>query len=109
MIQIQSSRVWRTVRVAALAAFALLPALVSSGSAAPDGAYLLARADVALPERPLQQLPPEEDASEIFADAPHGVDPVVTGPVSAQFRERRELLRCDAATWPDVPRGCYPD
>ena len=109
MAQIQSNRGWRSVRVAALAAFALLPGLASSGSAAPDDAPVLARAEFALPERPLQSLPPEEDASEIFADAPYGVDPIVTGPVSAQFRERRQLLGCEAATWPNVPRGCYPD
>lgn len=98
----------RPVRVAVLAAFTLLPALVSPGSATPDDALVLARAEVAPAERPVRPLQPD-DASEIFADAPYGVDPVVTGPVSAQFRERRQHLGCDTATWPNVPRGCYPD
>lgn len=109
MTQIHFNYGWRSVRVAALAAFALLPALASSGSAAPDGGFALARAEVALPETPLQPLPPAEDASEIFADAPYGVDPIVTGPVSAEFRDRQRALGCKAATWPHISSGCYPD
>jgi hypothetical protein len=66
-------------------------------------------AEVALPDTPLQPLPPAEDASEIFADAPYGVDPIVTGPVSAEFRDRQRALGCKAATWPHISSGCYPD
>lgn len=47
-------------------------------------------------------------AQELFSDAPIGVDPIVTGPRTAAFRERQEFLHCDAARWPDVPVGCYP-
>jgi hypothetical protein len=48
-------------------------------------------------------------AEERFADAPDGVDPVVTGPVSAAFKSVRKAAGCDAATWPNVPMPCYPD
>jgi hypothetical protein len=51
---------------------------------------------------------PVEQAS-LFPDAPYGVDPVVTGPVSANFRETREAFGCDRAVWPNVPAACYPD
>jgi hypothetical protein len=58
----------------------------------------------ASPERPL----PVESAS-LFPDAPDGVDPVVTGPVSAGFRKTQEAFACDRAIWPNVPAACYPD
>lgn len=45
---------------------------------------------------------------EDLAVAEFGIDPVVTGPVSAAFRERQARLGCRAATWPDIPAGCYP-
>ena len=48
---------------------------------------------------------PAEDA---FADAPFGVDPVVTGPTSVAFKTRQEAIRCDKASWPDIPLACYP-
>ncbi|MCI5074959.1 hypothetical protein [Oricola sp.] len=44
-----------------------------------------------------------------FADAPHGVDPMVTGPVSTSFRERRAIAGCEQAEWPEIPLKCYPD
>ena len=47
-------------------------------------------------------------AERLFPDAPDGVDPVVTGPVSAAFRQRQAAAGCDRATWPDVPAECYP-
>jgi hypothetical protein len=49
------------------------------------------------------------DAASLFPDAPYGVDPVVTGPVSAQFRQTREVFGCDRAVWPNIPAACYPE
>lgn len=46
---------------------------------------------------------------ERFADAPHGVDPIVTGPAPKAFRDQQRALDCDTARWPDIPAGCYPD
>jgi hypothetical protein len=51
---------------------------------------------------------PVEQAS-LFPDAPYGVDPVVTGPVSAGFRQTREVFGCDRAVWPNIPAACYPE
>jgi len=48
------------------------------------------------------------DAQRMFADAPYGVDPVVTGPRSAPFRQQQQLAGCDKAVWPDIPIACYP-
>ena len=42
-------------------------------------------------------------------DALFGVDPVVTGPVSAGFKARRAAANCDTAVWPNIPAACYPD
>lgn len=49
------------------------------------------------------------EAAEIFADAPDGVDPIVTGPVSAAFRHRQADAGCDKAVWPNIPTVCYPN
>ncbi|WP_245270339.1 hypothetical protein [Mesorhizobium ciceri] len=54
-------------------------------------------------------LPSEAQAEQIFADAPDGVDPVVTGPVSAAFKQRQVSANCDSAVWPNIPMVCYPD
>ncbi|RWP28030.1 hypothetical protein [Mesorhizobium sp.] len=55
-------------------------------------------------------LPPDtRTAEQLFADAPDGVDPVVTGPVSAAFKQRQEAANCDSAVWPNIPTVCYPD
>jgi len=52
---------------------------------------------------------PEQTAAEVaYADAPYGVDPVVTGPTSGAFKAQRESAGCDGARWPDVPLECYP-
>lgn len=51
----------------------------------------------------------KQTAAQKFASAPDGVDPVVTGPVSAQFRERQRAFDCERAVWPDIPLACYPD
>ncbi|MET3662360.1 hypothetical protein [Aquamicrobium ahrensii] len=47
-------------------------------------------------------------AQQLFSDAPDGVDPMVTGPVSSAFRERQREAGCAEAVWPNVPLGCYP-
>lgn len=49
------------------------------------------------------------EPSERFAQAPFGVDATVTGPVSKEFRERRDALGCETAEWPHIPSGCYPN
>ncbi len=49
------------------------------------------------------------EAEIAYADAPYGVDPVVTGPVSDDFRIRRENAGCDRAQWPEIPVECYPE
>ncbi|TKB83129.1 MAG: hypothetical protein E5W81_11225 [Mesorhizobium sp.] len=48
-------------------------------------------------------------AEQLFADAPDGVDPIVTGPVSAAFKQRQQNAGCDSAVWPNIPVVCYPD
>ncbi|TIX27650.1 hypothetical protein [Mesorhizobium sp.] len=50
-----------------------------------------------------------QSAEQIFADAPDGVDPMVTGPVSAAFKQRQDAANCDSAVWPNIPMVCYPD
>ncbi|RWX67878.1 hypothetical protein EN780_10900 [Mesorhizobium sp. M4B.F.Ca.ET.089.01.1.1] len=55
-------------------------------------------------------LPPDtQTAEQMFADAPDGVDPVVTGPVSAAFKQRQQDAGCDSAVRPKIPATCYPD
>lgn len=55
-------------------------------------------------------LPPEtETAEQLYADAPDGVDPIVTGPVSAAFKQQQKTAGCDTAVWPKIPVACYPD
>jgi len=51
---------------------------------------------------------PPTAAERLFPDAPDGADPVVTGPVSAAFRQRQVAAGCDQAVWPEVPAECYP-
>ncbi|WP_246675421.1 hypothetical protein [Mesorhizobium sp. B2-3-4] len=48
-------------------------------------------------------------AQQVYADAPDGVDPVVTGPVSTAFKQRQASANCDTAVWPNIPMVCYPD
>ncbi|KRB20950.1 hypothetical protein EB815_06320 [Mesorhizobium loti] len=54
-------------------------------------------------------LPSNAPAEQVFADAPDGVDPVVTGPVTAAFKQRQDAANCDTAVWPNIPMVCYPD
>lgn len=51
----------------------------------------------------------KRSAEQFFADAPDGVDPVVTGPVSTAFKQRQKNAGCDSAVWPKIPAVCYPD
>jgi hypothetical protein len=53
--------------------------------------------------------PDARTAQQMFADAPDGVDPVVTGPVSTAFKQRQKAANCDSAVWPKIPAICYPD
>jgi hypothetical protein len=46
-------------------------------------------------------------AEKLFADAPDGVDPIVTGPVSAAFKQRQANIGCEKAIWPNVPAACF--
>jgi hypothetical protein len=50
-----------------------------------------------------------QSAEQVFADAPDGVDPMVTGPVSAGLKQRQDAANCDSAVWPNIPMACYPD
>jgi len=75
------------------------------------GALLAGAAQSATTLREANPARPDDarTAEQMFADAPDGVDPVVTGPVSAAFKQRRKDANCDTAVWPNVPRACYPD
>lgn len=44
-----------------------------------------------------------------YPDAPDGVDPMVTGPRTAAFKERQTRAGCSSAEWPDIPMECYPN
>lgn len=91
---------------ASLVACAALGAvLVSPGFAAP----IASETRLALQDRSATPAPETPSVEDRFAGAPDGVDPVVTGPVSAQFKQTRNFLGCDKAEWPNVPAGCYPD
>lgn len=96
------------VKLAAVATVCMTVALatlvVSPGNAAPvEGGDRLATQQRASSDRDAAEL------QERFAGAPDGVDPVVTGPVSVAFKQKRALLNCAEAVWPRVPAGCYPD
>ena len=81
-------------------AWAALGMLVAAGAA--QSAATLREADPITP-------PDARTAQQMFADAPDGVDPIVTGPVSASIKQRQKDANCDTAVWPNVPRTCYPD
>ena len=57
---------------------------------------------------PAPSLPVPEELAK-YADAPDGVDPLVTGPVSTAFRQRQQTANCGGATWPNIPADCFPD
>jgi len=96
------------VRFAALAgascALVAAFALTASGAYGPQPAD--ARRQAILEHGELMASTP---AALMFPDAPDGVDPFVTGPVSAEFRARQQAAGCEAAVWPNVPVACYPD
>ncbi|WP_434724440.1 hypothetical protein [Mesorhizobium sp. RIZ17] len=81
-------------------AWAALGMLVAAGAA--QSAATLREADPITP-------PDARTAQQMFADAPDGVDPIVTGPVSASFKQRQKDANCDTAVWPKIPTTCYPD
>ncbi len=64
---------------------------------------------MALRQEPMhERLMSVATAEQLFADAPDGVDPVVTGPVSVSFKRQQADAGCDKATWPNIPLACYP-
>lgn len=94
----------KAIRVIAPALFrSALPGAVLAMLAISSGATPLTDDD-----GPRERQWPVEQAG-LFPDAPYGVDPVVTGPVSAKFRQTREAFGCDRAVWPNIPAACYPD
>ncbi|MEX0954663.1 MAG: hypothetical protein WDZ83_05565 [Rhizobiaceae bacterium] len=63
------------------------------------------------PDPPRIEIPGDADrtaAQNLYPDAPDGVDPITTGPVSQELRDRRKAARCDDARWPAIPVACYP-
>ncbi|CAH2403923.1 hypothetical protein [Mesorhizobium ventifaucium] len=88
------------IRYRPILAWAALAVLLAAG---------VARSAATLKEA--RPAPPSDarTAAQLFADAPDGVDPVVTGPVSAAFKQRQEAANCDSAVWPNIPTVCYPD
>ena len=50
----------------------------------------------------------QTEAEEAFPDADYGVDPMVTGPTSASFKQQQAEAGCTEAAWPDIPLDCYP-
>ena len=77
----------------ALAALAIMLAAGGARSAAPRG------------DQPRILV---TEAQTLFPDAPDGVDPMTTGPVSASFKARQADDGCTEAAWPDIPAACYP-
>lgn len=87
-------------RLRPILAWAALAVLLAAGAA--QSAATLKETRPALPSN-------TQTAEQLFADAPYGVDPVVTGPVSASFKQRQQAAGCDSAVWPKIPMVCYPD
>lgn len=92
------------------AAICLSAAAITAGSASP-GSSDIAVAPASLQEdfSKVDASPSSTDVTQRFVDAPYGVDPVVTGPVSTAFKQQRQAANCDNAVWPNVPAACYPD
>lgn len=86
-------------RLRPIFAWAALGVLVAAGAA--QSAAALREADSSPRDA--------KTAQQMFADAPDGVDPIVTGPVSAAFKQRQKAANCDTAVWPNIPATCYPD
>jgi len=90
----------RVIRLRKILAWTALAVLLAMGAA--QSAAALKEANPDLPSEP-------QTAEQMFADAPDGVDPVVTGPVSAAFKQKQRAAGCDSAVWPKIPAVCYPD
>ena len=90
----------KVIRLRQILAWTALAVLLAMGAA--QSAAALKEANPVLPSEP-------QTAEQMFADAPDGVDPVVTGPVSAAFKQKRRAAGCDTAIWPKIPTVCYPD
>jgi hypothetical protein len=82
--------------IASVAFAVLLAANAAQSAATQKGARAVVQSDT-------------QTAEQIFADAPDGVDPMVTGPVSAAFKQRQVSANCDSAVWPNIPMVCYAD
>lgn len=85
----------RSRAVASFSAIALAVMLAGGAGAVTRPAAPVAQASTA-------------SAADLFPDAPYGVDPMVTGPVSASFRTQQADAGCAKANWPDIPAACYP-
>ena len=103
MIKVSAKYALRGAIAASTAALVSIAALSASGArqADPQDMRQIALAD----HRDATML----TAQDMFPDAPDGVDPMVTGPVSAAFRAQQQAAGCEQATWPRVPVECYPD
>ncbi|MER8591329.1 hypothetical protein NKH33_06965 [Mesorhizobium sp. M1182] len=88
------------IKLRPILACAALAVLLAAGAAQSAASFKETRS--ALPSD-------KPSAEQLFADAPDGVDPVVTGPVSAAFKQRQQNAGCDSAVWPNIPVVCYPD
>jgi len=75
-------------------------ALLASALAVSSASAIYARQTEEAPVAPRP-----EQASEDLA----WVDPVITGPVSPQYKRLRQRAGCDSATWPHIPAVCYPN
>lgn len=82
------------IALAAVISVALAGSALSAGS--PDSKAPEARKD-------------RTAAEMAYADAPYGVDPMVTGPTSGKFKRQRQMSGCEVASWPNIPLSCYPD
>ncbi|MEO5756499.1 MAG: hypothetical protein ABIQ51_06550 [Mesorhizobium sp.] len=90
----------KAVRIRPILAYAALAVLLAAGAAQSAAGFKDTRAVVQ---------PDTQTAEQAFADAPDGVDPMVTGPVSTAFKQRQVSANCEDAVWPNIPMICYPD
>lgn len=92
----------RLVAAVLLGFAATVPASGAAPTARPDAHFSL-QDDATGSDRVMEQ------NAQRFDDAPYGVDPIVTGPVSTAFKQRQQAARCAEAVWPNVPQACFPD
>jgi hypothetical protein len=103
MIKVSAKYARRAALAAASTTLVLAAALSVSGARQPDPSDMRQLALLEYRDATTTQ------AQKLFPDAPDGVDPMVTGPVSAEFRARQQATGCEQAEWPNVPAECYPD